>query len=64
MQAVLDLLRLNGYGVYVWPAFAFAAIVLAAMGWRILTGLRRAEAELVAIEARAATKAADKADRR
>ncbi|MFM2129103.1 MAG: hypothetical protein RL477_649 [Pseudomonadota bacterium] len=64
MQAVLDLLRLNGYGVYVWPAFAFAAIVLAAMGWRILTGLRRAEAELAAIEARAATKAADKADRR
>lgn len=51
MTLLAEFARLNGYGIYVWPAFAFAALVLAAMGWRTLARLRAAEAELAAMQA-------------
>jgi heme exporter protein D len=50
MQALLDFIRLNGYGVYVWPAFAFAAAVLAFMGLRVRARLRAAEELLKQLE--------------
>jgi heme exporter protein CcmD len=52
---LLDFLHLNGYGLYVWPAFVFAGIVLAWMGvatWRRLkaqeSALAQAQAAIVA----------------
>lgn len=38
IDAILDFIHLNGYGIYVWPAFAFALVVLA---WMAATTLRR-----------------------
>jgi heme exporter protein D len=50
MQTLLDFIRLNGYGIYVWPAFVFAAAVLAFMGLRVRARLRAAEALLTRLE--------------
>lgn len=50
MQALHDFIALNGYGVYVWPAFGFAAAVLAVMGWCVVARLRAAEAALAAAQ--------------
>ena len=41
MNAIKDILLLNGYGAYVWPAFATWAIV---MGWMAVSTLRRLRA--------------------
>lgn len=38
MDAVREFLYLGGYGVYVWPAFAVAAL---ALGWMAVSTLRR-----------------------
>lgn len=51
MTALMDFIRLNGYGVYVWPAFGFAAIVLGGLGLWARARLRAAEAALAMIEA-------------
>ncbi|MFT5538561.1 MAG: heme exporter protein CcmD [Alphaproteobacteria bacterium] len=40
---LLDFLHLNGYGLYVWPAFVFAAIVLVWMGVGTLRRLKAQE---------------------
>lgn len=55
IDAILDFLYLGGYGFYVWPAFAFAALVLAWMAVATVRRLRvneRALAELEQIRAR------------
>ncbi|MGE0650291.1 MAG: heme exporter protein CcmD [Alphaproteobacteria bacterium] len=44
--AIGEFFRMGGYGIYVWPAFAFAALVLAAMGWRVTARLRASESAL------------------
>ncbi len=41
MQTIRDFIALNGYGAYVWPAFAVAALVLA---WMTIDTLRRLRA--------------------
>jgi heme exporter protein D len=38
MDAIKDILVLDGYGAYVWPAFATWAVV---MGWMAVSTLRR-----------------------
>lgn len=45
MSALVDALALNGYGAYVWPAYAFAAAVLVGMLGAAQRRLRRAERE-------------------
>ncbi len=55
MDALLDFLHLDGYGIYVWPAFGFAALVLGWMAFATLRRLRlneRALAELEEVRAR------------
>lgn len=55
IDAILDFLKLNGYGIYVWPAFAFCAAVLAWMAVSTVRRLRlneRALAELEHVRAR------------
>jgi heme exporter protein CcmD len=44
--AVTEFFRMGGYGAYVWPAFAFAALVLGGMAWRVLARLRASEGAL------------------
>ncbi len=57
IDTIVSFARLNGYGLYVWPAFAFAAAVLAWMGIATLRRLRASErvlAELQDLRARQA----------
>jgi heme exporter protein CcmD len=44
--AISEFFRMGGYGIYVWPAFAFAGLVLAGMGWRVAARLRASEGAL------------------
>jgi heme exporter protein CcmD len=44
--AITEFFRMGGYGAYVWPAFAFAALVLAGMAWRVTTRLKASEGAL------------------
>ena len=43
---IANALHLGGYGIYVWPAFATAAAVLAWMGFSTLRRLRLNERSL------------------
>jgi heme exporter protein D len=45
-----DFLAMGGYAAYVWPAYALAAAVMAALLAATLTGLRRREALLRTLE--------------
>ena len=45
-DTILNFIRLNGYGIYVWPAFGFAALVLGGMAWRVVARLRASDAAL------------------
>lgn len=50
----MEVLTMGGYGAYVWPAYAVAAVMLlgvAAVSWR---GLRRAQGRLRELQAEAA----------
>ena len=53
---LLDFLRLNGYGLYVWPAFVFAAIVLVWMGVGTLRRLKAQENALAQAQAAVAAR--------
>lgn len=46
MESVSAFLALNGYGIYVWPAFAFALGVLGGLGLTTWRRLREAERAL------------------
>ena len=50
MQSLTEFFAMGGYGGYVWPAFAIAAIVLAGLLVASLTALRRREREATALE--------------
>ena len=50
--AIGEFFRMGGYGIYVWPAFAFAALVLAGMGWRVTARLRASESALGRMQGR------------
>lgn len=59
IDTIVSFIRLNGYGIFVWPAFAFAAVVLAWMGVTSVRRLRtneRALAELQEIRERIASR--------
>ncbi len=38
MDAIWDILHLGGYGLYVWPAYGVAIVIL---GWMAVSTLRR-----------------------
>ena len=46
-----DFLAMGKYGIYVWPAYALAAVVLAGLAWWSLRTLRARERENDALEA-------------
>jgi heme exporter protein D len=46
MDTVLHFLAMGGYARYVWPAFAVAALALAAMLGQSLAAYRRSQREL------------------
>lgn len=43
MEKFNEVLAMDGYGVYVWPSFGFAALAMIAMVWMSLRSLRRVE---------------------
>jgi heme exporter protein D len=45
-----EFLNMGGYGGYVWPAYGIAALVLIALVWDSLRGLRASERELAEAE--------------
>lgn len=47
---LLDFLHLNGYGLYVWPSFGFAAFVLVWMGVGTLRRLKAQERALAQVQ--------------
>ena len=47
---ITEFIHLNGYGLYVWPAFGFAALVLGGMAWRVVARLRASDAALRAVQ--------------
>ena len=53
MEKLRSFLVMGGYAVYVWPAFLVAALVMAGQVVTTLRGLRRREAALAELEARA-----------
>ena len=50
MDRIANFFAMGGYAAYVWPAFAVAAIVMAALVVSTLTTLHRRERELADIE--------------
>lgn len=50
METILKLLYLDGYGIYVWPAFAVTGLVLLWMGLATLRGLREKERALARLQ--------------
>ncbi len=50
MERVSDFLAMDGYGGYVWPAYAVATIVLIALLTVSLRFLRQRQADLAALE--------------
>jgi heme exporter protein D len=50
MDRIAAFFAMGGYAVYVWPAFAVAALVMAALVANTLRALRRRERELAEIE--------------
>ncbi len=51
MSGIDRFLEMGGYGGFVWPAYAVAAIVLIGLAAAAVRGYRRRTAELRAIEA-------------
>ena len=52
MDEIRTFLAMGGYAVFVWPAFAVTALVLAWLVLDSLQRLRRAEAGLAALDSR------------
>jgi len=50
MDRIATFFAMGGYAVYVWPAFAVAALVMAGLVATTLRTLRRRERELAEIE--------------
>ncbi|MFO1189726.1 MAG: heme exporter protein CcmD [Alphaproteobacteria bacterium] len=50
MGTLSDLLGMDGYGAYVWPAFILAAVVLVGLLVNSVMTLRRREREAQALE--------------
>jgi len=47
---MMEFLHMGGYGGYVWPAYGIAALVLIALIWDSLRGLRASERDLAEAE--------------
>jgi heme exporter protein D len=43
MDAIGAIFHMGGYGIYVWPAFAVAVLVLGWMAWSTIRRLRKNE---------------------
>jgi heme exporter protein CcmD len=56
MQRLIEILgtSMGGYGVYVWPSFLIALLVMAAMALLSLCALRRASLTLATLQSSAA----------
>jgi heme exporter protein D len=49
MESLRDFISMGGYAAYVWPAYIFAAAILAGMIVSSWQSARRREAELAAL---------------
>ena len=58
MESLRSFLAMGGYAAYVWPAFLVAALVMAGQLATTLLSLRRREAAVAELEARAPRRAA------
>ena len=45
-----DLISLDGYGAYVWPAYAVSAVTLAGLAIHIVLRVRRARRRLAELD--------------
>ena len=61
MQAISEFLQMGGYGAFVWPAFAVAAVVMVAL---LVASLRQARANQTALDLLEATRPARRGARR
>jgi heme exporter protein D len=50
METLLNFLAMGGYASFVWPAYAVAAIVLAALSLHSLAAYRRCQRELARLQ--------------
>jgi len=51
MDGLAAFLAMGGYGGFVWPAYALAALLLAGLGWWALRSLRAERRAVQALEA-------------
>lgn len=51
MEQIASILHLGGYGLYVWPAYGVAAVVLIGLLWHSRATLRANERTLVGLQA-------------
>jgi heme exporter protein D len=50
MARIEHFLSMGGYAVYVWPAFAVAMLIMAALAVQSVAGYRRHQRELARLE--------------
>lgn len=50
MENISSFLAMGGYAVFIWPCYVISALVLGGLFWQTLHSLRRAEAELAALD--------------
>ncbi len=51
MDSLVSFLAMGGYAAYVWPAFALAAVIMAALAWSSGRALRTERRALEMLEA-------------
>jgi heme exporter protein D len=51
LDTVREFLAMGGYAGFIWPAYGFAAVVLAGLIWVSIREVRRLEAEVAALDA-------------
>ncbi len=49
MEKLTEVLAMGGYGVFVWPAFGVAVVIMLAMALASRLALKKAEAALAAL---------------
>jgi heme exporter protein D len=50
MDSLVGFLTMGGYAAYVWPAFAIATAIMAALAWSSVRGLRTERRTLALLE--------------
>lgn len=51
---MIDFLNMDGYGIYIWPAYAIAFSLISILYFKSVKQLKRLEKEIQALEQKAA----------